>query len=334
MDSKNVLLSAALLSVVGLVGCQTIKDDQMLSTSNASNQVKQVGWGKSGELFRQPMDENLKANESRIVFFRDANNGVEPKNINIGIGLDNVFQSSLQNGHYSEQVVCHSSHIINASILNKETGKIVSYAKNYQLVPQTTTYLKVGLSNSGSPMVQQLSASDALPLLQQSTRQTHQISRVPSDCSAVNQIPTSQVTPKRSLPTTSNTSTTEPVVTPQSDIKNLTQFNVLFDFDSTNIKNNNNAVLDGMANFIQSYPKTNVILEGHTDNRGSENYNLKLSQSRADSVKNILVDKYGMESSRLRAIGYGETMPIDTNDTEQGRQNNRRVVATVSQGNN
>lgn len=55
MDSKNVLLSVVLLSVVGLVGCQTIKDDQMLSTSNVSNQVKQVGWGKSGELFRQPM---------------------------------------------------------------------------------------------------------------------------------------------------------------------------------------------------------------------------------------------------------------------------------------
>lgn len=327
MDSKNVLLLSALLSIFGLVGCQTIKNDRVLSTSNASHQVKQVSWGKSGELFRKPIDENLKSNQSRIVFFRDANTSAEPKNINISIGLDNTFHSSLQNAHYSEQIVCHSSHIINASVLNEKSGDTVAYAENYQLAPQKTTYLKVGLSQSGSPTVQQLSANDALPLLQQSTRQTHQISRVPSDCSATNQMLPSQMSPKQNLPKTSAT----PTANTQVDRKNLTQFNVLFDFDSTNIKNNNNAVLDGMADFIRAYPQTNVILEGHTDNRGSERYNLKLSQSRADNVKNTLVDNYGMEPSRLRAVGYGEAMPIDTNDTEQGRQNNRRVVATVGQ---
>ena len=72
-------------------------------------------------------------------------------------------------------------------------------------------------------------------------------------------------------------------------------------------------------------------MEGHTDSRGSESYNLQLSQKRANTVKNILVDKYGMQPSRLRAVGYGEAMPIDINDTEEGRQNNRRVVATVSE---
>lgn len=333
MDSKNVLLSVALFTAVGLVGCQAVKNDQKLSTSDVSHQINQVSWGKSGELFRKPNDENLKANESRIVFFRDTDASQQPKNINIGIGLDNVFQSSLQNGHYSEQIVCRGSHVINASFLNEKDSNIVSYAENYQFVPQTTTYLKVDLSKTGSPNVQQISANEALPLLQQSTRQTHQISRVPSDCNAVNQTQQSQTLPNQNLPSRdlSQQPSRESVADTPIDAQNLKQFKVLFDFDSAAIKNNNSAVLDGMANFIQSYPKTDIVLEGHTDNRGAESYNLKLSQSRADRVKNILVDKYGMESSRLRAVGYGETMPIDTNATEQGRQNNRRVVATISQ---
>lgn len=328
MESRRLLLSVMSIAAVGLVGCQTVKKDENLSMSETSAQIQKVSWGKSGDIFQKPSDEILKANESRIIFFRDADNSEQPKNINVGIGLDNVFQSSLQNGHFSEQIVCRGSHIINASVLKKKSGDVDSYANNYQFIPQTTTYLKVDLSTSGSPIVKQIPTEQALVLLQQSTRQTHQISRVPSDCEAMKQVLSIQTLSNQNL---ANVALEESATNNQIDGKNLKQLSVQFDFDSTNIKNNDAAVLDGMANFVQSYPETNIILEDHTDSKESESYNLKLFQNRADRVKGILVDKYGMESTRLSAIGYKEVMPIDTNDIEQGRQNNRRVVTTVSE---
>lgn len=66
---------------------------------------------------------------------------------------------------------------------------------------------------------------------------------------------------------------------------------MLFDFDSVGIKGNHSKVVDGMASFIQSYPQMSVTLQGHTDNKGPESYNLKLSEYRANMVKNILVDQ-------------------------------------------
>ena len=323
MDSRNVLLSTAIFATIGLVGCQTIKTDPMLLPSESSHQIKTVTWGKSGEVFYKPTNANLEANESRVVFFRDSHDSEQSSNINIGVGSDNLFQVSLGGGHYSELIICNPSHTINAEILNSESGKVISYSKNYQFTPQTTTYLQVDLSETGHPVIKQVSADKALVLLNGSTQQTHQISRVVSDCITA--------TPSVVL-------LQQPIVVSTVDkpieIQNPTQFNLLFDFDSAGIKSNDSAVLNGMANFIQSYPQRAVTLEGHTDNKGSESYNLKLSQSRADIVKNILVDQYGIETRRLSSIGYGESMPVDTNNTEEGRQNNRRVVAIVSKENN
>ena len=75
------------------------------------------------------------------------------------------------------------------------------------------------------------------------------------------------------------------------------------------------------------HPEVSATIEGHTDSNASDSYNLKLSQRRVDAVKQILIDKFGIESSRLNAIGYGESRPIATNATAEGRQQNRRVVA-------
>lgn len=69
-------------------------------------------------------------------------------------------------------------------------------------------------------------------------------------------------------------------------------------------------------------------IQGHTDSRASEKYNEVLSQNRADSVKAYLIEK-GIEADRLNSVGFGELSPIDTNDTAEGRANNRRVVAVL-----
>ncbi|NLN60397.1 MAG: OmpA family protein, partial [Deltaproteobacteria bacterium] len=66
-----------------------------------------------------------------------------------------------------------------------------------------------------------------------------------------------------------------------------------------------------------------------TDSRGTDAYNQKLSQRRVDAIKNYLVDKFGIDADRLTAVGYGKSRPIATNDTDEGRQLNRRVQAVM-----
>ncbi len=83
--------------------------------------------------------------------------------------------------------------------------------------------------------------------------------------------------------------------------------------------------LDEVAGVIVDHPDLSRIrIEGHTDSDGSETYNERLSQSRAEAVLDYLVSK-GVERGRLEAVGFGETRPIDTNKTPDGKQNNRRV---------
>ena len=318
MDRISVLLSTTLFLAIGLVGCQTVKSGQILSTADGSQNIKQATWKKTGEIFNLPDNSILTSKESRIVFFQQVD--TEDSNaINISIGTDNVFQTTLQNGQYSDVVICSGPQIIHVGNLNQQSGEVLTHSESYQFTPQSTTYLQVALSTAGNPVIRQIAADKALPLLNKSMRQIHQISRVLSDCNATSEL-------QQPLDTAQ--------VEQKTEIKNPPQFNILFDFDSADINKNHAATLAGMANFIKSYPRAAITVEGHTDNKGPESYNLKLSQSRADTVKHILVDQYDIEATRLSAIGYGETMPIDTNDTKQGRQNNRRVVAIVNKENN
>lgn len=84
-----------------------------------------------------------------------------------------------------------------------------------------------------------------------------------------------------------------------------------------------------VADFMKEFPDTNVTIEGHTDNVGKEAYNQKLSENRANSVRQYLIDKFGIDGARMTAVGYGYSKPIATNDTKEGRQKNRRVVAVM-----
>ena len=90
-----------------------------------------------------------------------------------------------------------------------------------------------------------------------------------------------------------------------------------------------NAELDRVAQVLAAYPQTTLLVAGHTDSTGSEEYNMKLSQQRADSVKNALVLR-GVAAQRISAVGYGEGQPIADNDTEFGRQQNRRVEVRIN----
>jgi OOP family OmpA-OmpF porin len=108
--------------------------------------------------------------------------------------------------------------------------------------------------------------------------------------------------------------------------------NVEFDTNKAAIKPKYHAEIKRVADFMTEYPKTSAVIEGHTDNIGNEAANVKLSQRRAESIKAYLVNKFGIDGSRLKAVGYGPSKPIAGNATPEGRQQNRRVHAIFSHG--
>jgi outer membrane protein OmpA-like peptidoglycan-associated protein len=99
---------------------------------------------------------------------------------------------------------------------------------------------------------------------------------------------------------------------------------ILFDFNSAGLRPESQQTLRDLAGNFQRYPDETVTVEGHTDNVGSPEYNQGLSERRAYSVRDYLVNQ-GVTPSRVTAIGLGETQPKTTNDTPEGRQLNRRV---------
>jgi OOP family OmpA-OmpF porin len=86
--------------------------------------------------------------------------------------------------------------------------------------------------------------------------------------------------------------------------------------------------VDKLVEFLQKYTTRNVLIEGHTDSVGSDEFNLTLSQKRADSLKEALTGK-GIEEKRITTIGYGKKFPVASNDTTTGKQQNRRVEVSI-----
>ena len=110
---------------------------------------------------------------------------------------------------------------------------------------------------------------------------------------------------------------------------------VLFDFDKADIKPAAFPTLQKVGEAIKAYPTGAVLIEGHTDSVGAEVYNMKLSESRAASVRAWLVERAGVPAARTSAAGRGETKPVvpnakpDNTDDPVGRQKNRRVEITI-----
>lgn len=101
-----------------------------------------------------------------------------------------------------------------------------------------------------------------------------------------------------------------------------------FDFDKSEIRPEFYGELDQVASVLNNNPGLTVEIQGHTDSTGTVEYNQKLSERRAQAVKTYL-DRAVSANVTLSARGYGLTRPIDTNDTEEGRANNRRVQLEV-----
>lgn len=104
---------------------------------------------------------------------------------------------------------------------------------------------------------------------------------------------------------------------------------VEFATDSAEIKPAFHGEINTVGEYMKRYPTTTSVIEGHTDNTGSREQNMKLSRQRAENVVNYLVEHFKLERSRLSAKGYGSTRRIAYNNTPEGRQKNRRINAII-----
>lgn len=111
-------------------------------------------------------------------------------------------------------------------------------------------------------------------------------------------------------------------------IKVTFESGILFQVDESRLSSDAEDNLDELAESLKNYDGTNVIIVGHTDATGAEDYNQQLSEERARAAARYLVTR-GVEDSRLSIVGYGETDPVASNDTVAGRQQNRRVEIAI-----
>jgi outer membrane protein OmpA-like peptidoglycan-associated protein len=103
---------------------------------------------------------------------------------------------------------------------------------------------------------------------------------------------------------------------------------ILFDFDSYALRTPARENLANLATSLKRYPESEVLIVGHTDSRGDDAYNQRLSENRSGSARDYLVQQ-GVAPSRIRAVGMGESEPVASNDTDVGRQENRRVEVAI-----
>ncbi|HAV47410.1 MAG TPA: hypothetical protein DCX43_04585 [Psychrobacter sp.] len=116
---------------------------------------------------------------------------------------------------------------------------------------------------------------------------------------------------------------------PNGNIDLVMPGNITFAFDSASLNPSFRPTLDKLAATMNEYNQNTVTIAGHTDSVGKPSYNMNLSRDRANSVRNYLVSR-GVASNRINVVAYGQTRPIADNNSDYGRQQNRRVELTVN----
>lgn len=153
-------------------------------------------------------------------------------------------------------------------------------------------------------------ASTASPMTEDTMAQTNEM--VQEDAIAVS--PTTEETPEQ----------TEVMAEPPGKI------NIQFGLNKTNVEQKFYPDIEKIAVFLQDNPGSTVVIEGHTDDTGAASYNQTVSEKRAQSVADVLINTFQVNESRVEAIGYGEERPFVENDSEEHREANRRIVAIIS----
>ena len=311
---KTAIATIALPTMFfGISGCSMINSSS-IDNEGDSRRVNNVVWNNQVDTdLRDLLSSTVKDDEARLIFIRKKDDDSEQTSANIAV--NNRYQVSLHPGNYTAVNTCVGNNQLSAHATGFKDNNLLSDKKEYQLDKGQTYFFYVDVDNTGKSTLEQITADSALPLLEAKRYQSHQISRVVPNCVAA------VVTPP-------------PVKAPVAPVlaeKITIDLEVLFDTDKSIVKPDYYAKISEVAAFTTRYPNTTVTIEGHTDSRGSQNYNQALSQRRVDAVKEVLITQFDIAPERLSAVGYGEAQPRATNDTVSGRQLNRRVMAVVEE---
>ncbi len=117
--------------------------------------------------------------------------------------------------------------------------------------------------------------------------------------------------------------------TEQGLIVTLSSNRIHFDVNSSSVKDDSRAILADLAGVLKNYPEDVIVVAGHTDSDGTSDYNMSLSEMRAQSVADVLMSN-GVPRGSIEAHGYGETQPVASNDTPDGKAQNRRVELSIT----
>lgn len=308
-------LSTIAISAIVLSGCQSVP-----SMGKHGNQahVGSVAWNTTGAGYTELSRERIPTDQANLVFIRSSENMTDQSSANIALNDD--YLVSLQGNHYTQSLVCSGSALISVQPTGEKSNDLKANGKLFSLQPQQTYYFHINVDKNNQPTIDQITADSAKQLLAQKGYQSHQISRVVNDCQApattVSAVPVKPVKTK---------------IAPVQVAPVNVRLNVLFDHDKSVVKNPYQQQLAQLSEFLIANPDVTAVIEGHTDSNGDNAYNQRLSQRRADAVKNVLVKNHGIASNRLSTKGYGEERPVASNATAEGRQENRRVIVVVAQ---
>lgn len=285
----------------------------LMSVSASASQTRSVGravWQKTqtvdvGSLVNQP----VPFGSTSLFFVRPLDGDDIQTSANIAI--NDRFQVSLQPGNFSHVYSCSGINELSAEITGRKTNDLSAKKLMFNLEPNDNYFFIVDVDGFGNTSIRHVSQASALPIMQAMPKQSHQISRVvPNNCQQPPVIRPIPIMPPMPV-----------VQRPTIDLQ------VLFDTDKSVVKTQYLNKIAEVAAFMRNYPTATVAIEGHTDNRASNSYNQALSQRRVSAVRKLLVERYGISSDRINAVGYGESRPVASNATAEGRRQNRRVVA-------
>ena len=124
---------------------------------------------------------------------------------------------------------------------------------------------------------------------------------------------------------------TSPLAVMKSDFIVNVGDRIFYDYDKSNIRNDQRATLQKQAEWLKRYPQVQITLEGHCDERGTREYNLALGERRANSAKDFLVAN-GIAANRVRVISYGKERPVALGHDEASWAQNRRAVSVITSG--
>lgn len=257
------------------------------------------------------INQAIPKDDVSLFFIRALDDDDEQTSANIAI--NDSFQVSLQPGSYTQVYSCSGINRISAEVTGKKTNDLLLNMSSFNLEPNQHYFFYVDVDESGQSTIQRITQENALEHLNSKLYQAHQTSRVRYNC------PAPQVKPEVKKPI------------PVLKEKVVMDLEVMFDNDKDIIKPDYYNRIKAVADFMTEYGNTEAIIEGHTDSNASIPYNQDLSERRANAVRSMLVQQFGIESNRLSTVGYGELRPRATNATAEGRQLNRRVMAVIEE---